>query len=104
MPQCGRCRSARGPGRSRANRKPTRVHNASRRLLTRGRRSATLLAMPKLRPTLRLILFAGAFLIGAAVAAAQTRVQPVLGFPEPGLDDPAAYQGYQTRFFRDTKG
>jgi hypothetical protein len=35
----------------------------------------------------------------------QTRtVQPVLGFPESGLDDPAAYQGYQTRFFRDTKG
>jgi hypothetical protein len=37
--------------------------------------------------------------------SAQTRnVQPILGFPEPGLDDPAAYQGYQTRFFRDTKG
>src|ERR1700686_3897877 len=37
--------------------------------------------------------------------SAQTRtVQPVLAFPEPGLDDPAAYQGYQTRFFRDTKG
>ena len=31
-------------------------------------------------------------------------VQPVLGFPEQGLDDPAAYQGYQTRFFRDSKG
>jgi hypothetical protein len=28
----------------------------------------------------------------------------VLAFPEQGLDDPAAYQGYQTRFFRDTKG
>src|SRR5256885_12840199 len=38
-------------------------------------------------------------------ASAQTRtVQPVLAFPEQGLDDPAAYQGYQTRFFRDTKG
>jgi hypothetical protein len=23
---------------------------------------------------------------------------------EPGLDDPTAYQGYKTRFFRDTKG
>jgi hypothetical protein len=46
------------------------------------------------------------FLLGAAVAtaSAQTRVQPILGFPETGLDDPAAYQGYQTRFFRDTKG
>jgi len=31
-------------------------------------------------------------------------VQPVLAFPEAGLDDPAAYQGYQTRFFRDTRG
>src|SRR3954465_9281436 len=42
--------------------------------------------------------------IAAAPTAAQTHVQPVLGFPEAGLDDPAAYQGYQTRFFRDTKG
>ena len=31
-------------------------------------------------------------------------VAPLLSFPEAGLDDPAAYQGYQTRFFRDTKG
>ena len=38
------------------------------------------------------------------VAHAQTRVQPTLGFPETGLDDPAAYQGYQTRFYRDSKG
>jgi hypothetical protein len=30
--------------------------------------------------------------------------QPVLAFPEPGLDDTAAYQGYQTRFYRDSKG
>jgi hypothetical protein len=28
---------------------------------------------------------------------------PVLAFPEPGLDDTAAYQGYQTRFYRDSK-
>ena len=27
--------------------------------------------------------------------------QPVLSFPERGIDDPAAYQGYQTRFYRD---
>jgi hypothetical protein len=26
---------------------------------------------------------------------------PVLSFPEPGLDEPAAYQGYQTRLYRD---
>jgi hypothetical protein len=29
---------------------------------------------------------------------------PVLAFPEPGVDDTAAYQGYQTRFYRDSKG
>jgi hypothetical protein len=30
-------------------------------------------------------------------------VQPVLEFPEAGLDDTAAYQGYQTRFYRDAR-
>ncbi len=29
---------------------------------------------------------------------------PVLEFPEPGVDDPAAYEGYATRFFRDSRG
>jgi hypothetical protein len=29
-------------------------------------------------------------------------VAPVLAFPEPGVDDPAAYRGYQTRFYRDS--
>lgn len=28
---------------------------------------------------------------------------PVLAFPEPGMDDTAAYQGYQTRLYRDSK-
>jgi hypothetical protein len=46
-----------------------------------------------------------AFALTALPLVAQTRtVQPVLAFPEQGLDDSAAYQGYQTRFFRDTKG
>jgi hypothetical protein len=31
------------------------------------------------------------------------RVSPVLFFPEPGMDDTAAYQGYATRFYRDSK-
>lgn len=53
--------------------------------------------------------FAGVLLtllaVNASMTLAQTRtVKPVLAFPEAGLDDPAAYQGYQTRFFRDTKG
>lgn len=29
---------------------------------------------------------------------------PVLEAPEEGLDDPAAYEGYATRFFRDSEG
>jgi hypothetical protein len=28
---------------------------------------------------------------------------PVLDFPEPGLDDTASYQGYKTRFYRDSE-
>ncbi|MEA2705717.1 MAG: hypothetical protein QOH22_505, partial [Gemmatimonadaceae bacterium] len=51
------------------------------------------------------ISFSVALSAGPRATSAQTRtVQPVLAFPEPGLDDPAAYQGYQTRFFRDSKG
>ena len=37
----------------------------------------------------------------AFTQAAQTL--PVLAFPEIGFDDTAAYQGYQTRFFRDSR-
>ena len=37
------------------------------------------------------------------LAAADGRSAPVLAFPEPGVDDTAAYQGYQTRFYRDSK-
>ena len=33
----------------------------------------------------------------------QTAQAPVLAFPEPGVDDTAAYQGYQTRFYRDSR-
>src|SRR5919199_2150518 len=32
------------------------------------------------------------------------QVAPVLALPEPGLDDTAAYRGYRTRFYRDSKG
>src|SRR6202163_2851706 len=55
--------------------------------------------------TTRTAVLSGALTLSAPLVSAQTRtVQPVLGFPEQGLDDFAAYQGYQTRFFRDTKG
>src|SRR5437667_4955020 len=30
-------------------------------------------------------------------------VPPYVSFPEPGLDDPAAYQGYETRVYRDAR-
>jgi hypothetical protein len=53
----------------------------------------------------RTAVLLGALAVSESPVVAQTRaVQPVLAFPEAGLDDPAAYQGYQTRFFRDTKG
>ena len=37
------------------------------------------------------------------IARADT-VPPYLAFPEPGLDDPAAYEGYQTRVYQDASG
>ncbi len=40
----------------------------------------------------------------AAPAAQSQGVPPVLDFPEPGMDDPAAYEGYRTRFYRDPAG
>ena len=59
--------------------------------------------------TMNRSVHAGIVALASAVAAmtvsAQGRlVEPVLASPEAGLDDPASYQGYQTRFFRDTKG
>ena len=37
----------------------------------------------------------------AQLAVATRPVSPLLSFPDPALDDTAAYRGYQTRFFRD---
>jgi hypothetical protein len=40
-----------------------------------------------------------------AIQAAPTReAPPVLQFPTPGLDDPAAYEGYAARLYRDARG
>ncbi len=39
-----------------------------------------------------------------AQLATPLKTLPVLSFPERGLDDTAAYLGYQTRLFRDTRG
>jgi hypothetical protein len=38
------------------------------------------------------------------LAAPARQVAPTLAFPEVGLDDTIAYQGYQTRFFKDFAG
>src|SRR5919109_3698333 len=40
----------------------------------------------------------------AQVAASAQVVGPALAFPEPPLDDSAAYEGYRTRFYRDAAG
>src|SRR5688572_21084313 len=40
-------------------------------------------------------------LAAGAPAAQPQPVSPVLDFPEPGMDDPSAYEGYRTRFYRD---
>jgi hypothetical protein len=37
------------------------------------------------------------------VPHSQKPVEPVLAFPDPELDDTTAYQGYQTRFYRDSR-
>jgi hypothetical protein len=43
----------------------------------------------------------GALALGLLLQAGSTA--PVLAFPEPGVDDSSAYQGYQTRFYRDSR-
>ena len=43
----------------------------------------------------------GGLALSLLLQAGQTT--PVLTFPEPGLDDSSAYQGYQTRFYRDSR-
>src|SRR5207247_1368124 len=43
-------------------------------------------------------------LAGALAVSQADTIPPYLTFPEPGLDDPAAYAGYRTRFYRDARG
>ena len=55
--------------------------------------------------TIGLLLQVAAHAGAVQAGAAQPRqVVPVLAFPDPALDDTAAYRGYQTRFYRDSKG
>jgi hypothetical protein len=43
-------------------------------------------------------------LLQACQAPQGAEQRPVLEFPQAGVDDPAAYEGYATRFFRDAGG
>lgn len=45
-----------------------------------------------------------ALLLAAQAALRADSVPPYVSFPEAGLDDPAAYEGYQTRLYRDARG
>ena len=47
-------------------------------------------------------MIVAALVIGLILQTPEPRT-PVLEFPDPTLDDTAAYQGYQTRFYRDSK-
>src|SRR5256885_11316541 len=40
----------------------------------------------------------------AAGTGGGARVQPVLAFPEVGMDDSASYAGYKPRFYKDVAG
>ena len=51
-----------------------------------------------------LALLAAAALLLQGPGPGPRAIPPVLSFPEPGLDDPAAYEGYRTRFWRDAAG
>ncbi len=56
-----------------------------------------------LSPGLRLVLLI-AISCAARVDAQAVPRPAVLAFPQPGLDDSASYQGYQTRFYKDAAG
>src|SRR5262245_24242161 len=43
-------------------------------------------------------------LLLAMQAASARETPPLLEFPTPGLDDPAAYEGYTARLYRDSRG
>ncbi|CAN5842242.1 hypothetical protein BH23GEM7_BH23GEM7_07710 [soil metagenome] len=45
-----------------------------------------------------------ALLLLFQTAAPTQSVAPVIDLPEPGIDDPVAYEGFRTRFFRDAAG
>src|SRR5688572_23912173 len=78
------------------------VETMGGRVLMSGRRSRMSIISARHGLGVAVLLLS---VIPAKSARTQTRtIAPVLAFPERGLDDPASYQGYQTRFFRDAMG
>src|SRR5690606_33508045 len=60
---------------------------------------------PMIASTLTLVAQLAALALPAMPAQPTPQeTPPVLAFPEPGLDDPAAFEGYRTRFHRDAAG
>ena len=53
---------------------------------------------------MRGLILAAALMMAPPLVAQERPVPPVLAFPERGMDDTAAYRGYRTRFFRDSRG
>ena len=56
---------------------------------------------------MRALLLLGLLVLASCDASPRAEREwqaPVLEAPEAGLDDPAAYEGYATRFFRDSRG
>ncbi|HSD33181.1 MAG TPA: hypothetical protein VLB49_14775, partial [Gemmatimonadales bacterium] len=45
-----------------------------------------------------------ALLLAAQAVLRADSMPPYVSFPEAGLDEPAAYEGYQTRLYRDARG
>src|SRR5262245_22570661 len=42
-------------------------------------------------------------LLALCALCAAAEIQPVLEFPQAGMDDPARYKDYKTRFYRDSE-
>lgn len=54
--------------------------------------------------TVRWVISVLALLFFAVTSALAQEAFPVLEFPEEGMDDPEAYGGYSTRFYKDSEG
>ncbi|HSE39707.1 MAG TPA: hypothetical protein VLH08_02995 [Acidobacteriota bacterium] len=58
----------------------------------------------RLRLTVRRFLLTSAIFLVATNFAISKEVHPIFEFPEKGMDDPAKYENYVTRFYKDSSG